>query len=89
MDALTQAQVDALQAIWSAENIDDDSYEDDWKRGFNFAAREIRDLTQVGADSKAIKGRYDYIDLNDERWCDDWERGGYVVYRYVDQALAA
>jgi len=89
MDALTQAQLDDLNAIWQFENVDDDSYVDDRQRGFNFAAREIRDKTLSSASTQELLGQFDYIDLDDERWCDDWERGTYSLYRAVKAVLTA
>lgn len=89
MDALTQDKLDALNAVWRFETIDDDSYEGDWTRGFNSAARSIRDKMLVGATADELLGQFDYIDLDDERWCDDWERGTYSLYRAVKAVLTA
>jgi len=89
MNALTQAQLDGLNGVWRAENIDDDSYVGDWQRGFNSAARSIRKLVLDGASADKILADFDYIDIEDERWCDDWERGSYSLYRAVKAVLTA
>jgi len=91
MDALTEAQIDGLNGIWRFEDIDDDRYEDDWRVGFNSAAREIREKIASGSSVEEIKGVYSngYTDINDERYQDDWTRGTYSLYRDVDKVLAA
>lgn len=87
MATLTESQLIALDNIWKYETIDDDRYEDDWKLGFNSAARTMRAKIQAGADAKTLKAQYDFNDLSDERWNDDGERGAYAVYRAVDAVL--
>lgn len=89
MNALTEAQLKELDAIWRYEDIDNDNYEDEWNRGFNSAAREMREKLRDGADAAGLKAvyDYDYIDLSDERYQDSWTRGSYTVYRAVDAVL--
>jgi len=83
---LTPELISSIRGTWAGMDLTDGRYLDDQEQGFRSACLEISKKLEDGASTIGeIQAIYDYMDIYDLRYEEEWVRGTYSAYQAMER----